>query len=112
MEADRFFAGSQSLESDSIYVGCKPSTEFGWKPVFAFWLEARGYVLAGSPFLLESDLEGPARGLGWKPARHGIGEPTIEPVPLSYKLCWKPGASWLEARWFLSLFDLHPNVVF
>ena len=56
---------ASSLEADSW----KPSTEFGWKPVFTFWLEARIYVLAGSPFLLESDLEGPARGLGWKPAR-------------------------------------------
>ena len=64
------FLPASRLEADSIYVGWKPSTEFAWKPVFTFWLEARIYVLAGSPFLLESDLEGPARGLGWKPARH------------------------------------------
>ena len=63
------FLPASRLEADSIYIGWKPSTEFGWKPVFTFWLEARIYVLAGSPFLLESDLEGPARGLGWKPAR-------------------------------------------
>ena len=56
------FLPASRLGADSIYVRRLEAVD-------RTWLEARIHVLAGSPFLLESDLEGPARGLGWKPAR-------------------------------------------